>query len=77
MSEETISGDEIDRVFDSGYRQGAENERQRIIARLTAYKHDLMNDANSAAESGGDPAWDIERAEAVETCVALIKGENE
>lgn len=31
---ETISGEEIDRVFDSGYEQGTLNERGRIIALL-------------------------------------------
>jgi hypothetical protein len=47
----------------------------RIIERLTQYRENLYNDASIAAENGGDPAWDIERAEAVETCIVLIREE--
>ena len=63
MSEETISGDEIDRVFDDGFTNGSLNERERIIA---------LSQEQTAHDENGD----LMLAEYWETIVALIKGEN-
>jgi hypothetical protein len=50
----------------------AKAERERIVVLLNGFRERLYDDANDS----DDPAWDIERAEAVETCITLIKGEN-
>lgn len=63
-------------ILNKAVERAIREERERIIALLSEYKERLYDDANSAAESGDDPVWDIERAEAVEICIALIKGEN-
>jgi hypothetical protein len=66
---------EFSRYWGEQIQRGREAERESIIQLLENYKELLYDDANDAS----DPAWDIERGEAVERSIALIrqrKGEN-
>lgn len=60
-------------AWSTGWRQRGD----MMLGLLGRYKEEIMDSANIEAENGGDPAWDIERAEVVARCIALIKGENE
>lgn len=60
---ETVSGNEVDRVFDRGYENGVVNERSRIIALL-----DQVPDMGSSD-------WADGYHEALEEAIRLVKGD--
>jgi hypothetical protein len=55
--------------YERGFSAGVKAEHDRNVAVLTDYKERFYDDAQDA----DDPAWDIERAEVVERCLALLR----
>jgi hypothetical protein len=54
--------------YERGFSAGAKAEHDRNVAALMDYSERFYDDAQDA----DDPAWDIERAEVVERCLALL-----